>query len=112
MKPAPDWILALAELCEKTSQAAVADRVGISTASLSLLLRNAYASDTSRMEARVRAFLAAETRSCPVLGEIQITQCFEEQTAPYFPSPLRSALYRACRSCSFQCTPSTTKEPL
>ena len=99
MTPAADWIQALGEVCRQTTQAAAAQRMGISTASISLLLRGAYASDTTRMEAKVRGFLAAETRSCTVLGEISITRCYEEQAAPYFPSPLRGDLYRACQIC-------------
>jgi hypothetical protein len=98
--PAADWIQALAEICKQTSQAAAAQRVGISTASISLLLRGAYTADTRHMETKVRALLMTETRSCPELGDIALTRCFEEQSAPYFPSPLRSVLYRACRSCT------------
>jgi len=98
--PDADWIQALAAVCDQTSQAAAARKLGISTASISLLLRGTYTADTTRMEAKVRSFLIAEARSCPVLGEIPLTRCFEEQTAPYFPSPLRGDLYRACRSCT------------
>lgn len=99
MTPASDWVQALAAVCEKTSQAAAARKLGISTASISLLLRGNYKAETSSLEAKVRAGLMAETRGCPVLGEISLTRCMKEQAAPYFPSPIRSDLYRACRTC-------------
>jgi hypothetical protein len=96
---APDWIQALAEACRHASQAAVARKLQVSTASVSLLLRGVYKHSTVHMEAKVRAMLQAETRSCPELGDITMGRCFEEQAAPFFPSPIRTALYRACRNC-------------
>lgn len=98
----PDWIQALAETCRLSSRAEVAQRVGISTASICLLLKGNYVSDTSRMEAKVRAALMAEQRNCPVLGLITVTRCYAEQAAPYYPSPIRSDLFRACRVCSYR----------
>lgn len=98
-QPDPDWILALRSTCKATSQASVAKRLGISSATVSQLLNGTYCADTSRMEARIRGELLRETVTCPVMGEVSRRVCTEEQRRPYYPDPISSALYRACKTC-------------
>ena len=95
----PDWLQALVLECERTNQSSVARRLNVSPAAVSQLLKGTYSADTTRMEARVRGELMRETVPCPVLGELSKRQCLEEQSKPYYPNPLRSSLFKACKSC-------------
>lgn len=95
----PDWIQALQAACKGSTQAAIARQVGISPASLSLILRDVAGARTPRMESKVRAALLQPEHTCPVLGRLTRARCLEEQQAPYYPTPIRSDLYRACRAC-------------
>lgn len=96
---APAWLQALHAECCRTNQATVARRLGVCPATVSLVLKGTYGAKTDRIEARVREVLVPAYRTCPVLGEIETSQCLEEQTRPYFPDPIRSALYKACQTC-------------
>jgi hypothetical protein len=96
---APDWVLALAAECDRTSQGRAARRLGISAAVVNQLLRGRYEGNVARMEERVRGELMRATCTCPVLGEISTRRCQDEQAAPFsVSSRLRVAIYRACRS--------------
>lgn len=97
---APAWIQALARECQPpSSQRACAARLGISASTVNLVLAGRYPARTTRIEAKVREQLMDGTRECPVLGQIPLPRCLEEQTAPYFPDPVQSALFKACRTC-------------
>ena len=50
----PDWILALAEACDGTSQAKVAQRLRVSSAQVNLVLNAKYKGRYDRIAARVR----------------------------------------------------------
>ena len=95
----PDWLQVLAAECDRTSQAAVAKRLKVSDATISQLLKGTYNADPKRMETRVRGELMRETVPCPVLGDLGKRQCLDEQSKPYYPNPLRSALFKACKTC-------------
>lgn len=97
--PRPDWLRVLADACRHSSQAAMARLLGISQSTVSQLLKGTYKADTTHMEARVRGELMRGTVPCPVLGELGIHKCLEEQMKPYYPNPLRSALFKACKTC-------------
>nr|WP_298099696.1 transcriptional regulator [uncultured Shinella sp.] len=95
---APDWIVALAEACSKSSQSAVAKKVGYSAPTLSAVLGNAYKGNMAKVEEAVRWQLIGETVPCPVLGTLRKTECLEWQAKPYAAtSSHRVAMYRACR---------------
>ena len=98
-QPEPDWLLALRSACETRSQADLARQLGISQTTVSQVLNGTYHADLTRMEARVRGELMRETVSCPILGELGKRQCLDEQSRPYYPNPLRSALFKACKTC-------------
>lgn len=97
----PDWLQVLAEECDRTSQSTVARRLNVSPAAVSQLLKGTYSADTTRMEDRVRGELMRETVPCPVLGDLGKRQCLDEQAKPYYANPLRSALFKACKSCPY-----------
>jgi hypothetical protein len=96
-QPMPDWIEALALACDETTMNAVAARLDYSRTAVSLLVANKYERQLSRVERQVRAVLMRKAVACPVLGDIEMTECRRHQVAPYRPgSPTAVVLYRAC----------------
>lgn len=99
--PLPDWIKALAEACDATSQAKAAERIGYSPAVVSHVLRAAYPGDLTRVEGAVRgAFMAAEI-DCPGQNRpIPTDECIGWQRRPYDGgNHLNVTMFRACRAC-------------
>lgn len=100
---APEWVVVMAESCDRTSQSAIAKRLGVSSTQINQALRNAYAGRMDKLEQRVRGELMREAVNCPVLGEITKRRCIDEQTrAPARTNALRVELRRACPLCPNQ----------
>ncbi|MCC7546157.1 MAG: winged helix-turn-helix domain-containing protein [Burkholderiales bacterium] len=94
----PDWVLLMAQACDRSSQAAVAKRLGVSSAMVNQALKRTYTGSYTTLEARVRGELMGKTHTCPVLGEITTRQCLDEQARGYAPTnPSRIAIFIACR---------------
>lgn len=94
----PDWIIALAEACQRETQSGVARRLGVSGSQISHVLANNYAGRLDRIEQLVRGAYLGATVNCPVLGEISRDRCLDEQGREFAAtSSLRATLYRACR---------------
>ncbi|TDT88071.1 hypothetical protein DFO45_4860 [Azorhizobium sp. AG788] len=95
----PDWILALAEACARTTQTATAKQLGVSGSMLCQALANRYPGDMASLEQRVRGAFMGSTADCPVLGEIGMDRCLAEQKTPFSAaSSVRGRLFRACRA--------------
>src|SRR5450830_280634 len=80
---APEWIIVLAEVCDRVGQTAIAKKLGASSTVISQALSNTYPSPLASLERRVRGDLMNETVACPVLGEITKRRCMDEQSKPY-----------------------------
>lgn len=99
-KAAPEWVLVLAECCDKSGQTTIAKRLNISKTVVSLVLRKAYTGRVDLFEQRVRGELMNERVGCPVLGEITKRRCMDEQARPYAATnAVRIELRRACPRC-------------
>ncbi len=97
---APEWVIALAEECDRTSQGQAAKRLGVSSTVINQALHNSYPGRLDRVEQRVRGEFMRATVICPVLGEISSRRCLDEQRRPFSSSnSLRLQLYRACKTC-------------
>lgn len=95
----PDWIVRLAEECERTSASDVARRLGYSVAVISSAVLGSYKGDVGKVEAKARGAYMGELVECPILGEIERDRCIAEQRFKHLgASALRAKLYRACRS--------------
>lgn len=95
----PDWVEAMANACDQTSQAKVARAMGYTPAVVSTLIRRTYAADLTNVEKAVRGAFMAATVDCPVLGTISSGQCVREQRASFdSTSHQRVLLFRMCRS--------------
>lgn len=96
---APDWVIALAEDCDRTSQRAAAQRIGYSAATVSLVISKTYTGDLTAVEQQVRGVLLRATVNCPVVGDLAADRCLTHQRTPWQPhNPQRIQFYRACRS--------------
>ena len=96
----PDWLIALAEEVDRTSQGEIARRIGYSTSVVSQALSGSYRGDLRSLADAVRGALMGATVMCPVLGEIAKDHCLEEQRiAKAATSGLRMQLARACKTC-------------
>jgi len=96
----PEWIVALAEACDRSSQGKVGDQLGVSSTQINQALHNNYAGRLDKLEQRVRGELMRATVVCPVLGEISTRKCLDEQLRPFSSTnSLRLQLFRACKTC-------------
>jgi DNA transposition AAA+ family ATPase len=96
---ATDWVDALAEACERSTQKRIADRIGYSASVVNQVLKGVYRGDLSAVEQAVRGALMDLHVECPVLGELAADRCLEIQRQPFAATnATRVRLYRACRS--------------
>lgn len=95
-----DWIEILREECEPpNSQRQVAKELGVSCAQISLVLRNAYTGDLTRIQQLVEGKYMNVTLECPVLGKIALHKCRWHQEREFAATnPQRVMLYQMCRS--------------
>lgn len=96
----PEWILALADACDRSSQGKVAHQLGVSPTQINQALHNSYAGRMDLLEQRVRGELMKATVVCPVLGVISTRKCLDEQRRPFSSTnSMRLQLFRACKTC-------------
>lgn len=78
----------------------MAHQLGLSKATVCLVLKGRYPARTHRVAARVRELLPAPPPiACPVLGELKPEACLFHQARPFAATnPQRIALWRACRN--------------
>jgi hypothetical protein len=94
----PDWVETLAHEANRTTSAKAARRIGYSGAVLSHVFSKNYPGDIARVEAKVRGALMSATVTCPILGEIGLDHCLNEQKMPNTgASSIRAKVHRACR---------------
>lgn len=95
----PDWVAALAAACDAGGLNRTAEKISLSPALVSLVIRRTHHAGYEYAEARVRNTLMTPLRPCPVLGLIDAARCAEEQARPFTSvNPLAVAVYRTCRS--------------
>lgn len=100
--PLPDWIEALAQACQDSSQQKVAARLGRSGAVVSGVLGRRYAGDMAAIEDRVRGALMRSTVDCPALGDLPTNACadWRERSRNFSGhNALWVRMYRACLRC-------------
>lgn len=96
-----DWLTALREACQASSQSAVARRLGVSASMVNQALKGTYKGDIERLQALVEGSLMSQTVDCPATGDMPKHKCLEHQGRPRsmaFVNPYFSKLYLACRS--------------
>ena len=82
-------------------QAAVARALGYSPSAINQALKGTYGGRLDNLLQKVAEVYGDYPVTCPVLGEISIARCAAERRKPYGASnPLRTRLWKACRSCT------------
>lgn len=98
----PDWVMALAYECDRTSQNKAAARLKYSASAISHVLNNGYGAKTDGLEETVRGTLMAEVYACPVLGDIHTHVCRSWRAKAKNCSNRNSMdvmMYKACHRC-------------
>ena len=94
------WIESLRHACKSSSQAAVATRIGMSPAVVNQVLKGCYQGSAINVQRRVEGALMGVTVDCPMIGDIPLNRCIDNQCRPFAATnPLRVALHRACKTC-------------
>jgi len=99
---APDWIIALAKECDRTSQNKTAQRIGYTAPAVNQVLRNKYKASTASIEESVRGQLMSEVVDCPQIGEIGRHDCKEwrrKMRQGVRVNRLHVQMSRACSKC-------------
>jgi len=101
----PDWVVALAEACDRLGQRRAGEAIGYSGSLVSAVLRGRYTGDLAAVERKVRWVFLASTVACPILGEIQTEACLANQRKDYPTGNAQAVrLWRACRTCAHRTT--------
>jgi len=94
------WIKILRNECNKSSQAQVARTLVLSKATISQVLSGTYAGKTDRVEEKVLLKFENRQVKCPLLGEISLKACKENQCKDFSSNNMNSRrLFKACRKC-------------
>lgn len=98
----PDWIVALATACDRTSQNRAARAIERSASLVSHVLARSYKGDMRAVEDLVRGVFMKGTVECPVFGDLALQECrkwrgrarkFQNVNSQYV------QMYRACNRC-------------
>ena len=95
----PDWVVVLAEECDRTSQRRAAQRIGYSPSAVNQVLSGTYNAGLNAVETAVRGRLMGAAVDCPALGRIGRGDCLDWQARPFAAGNRRRVeMYRACRN--------------
>lgn len=93
------WLGRLQQECERRGQSAVARELGLSPATVSLVLRGKYPADDRAIREKVERQYGEDHAACPELGMISFKVCAGHQAQGFSTaSPQRARIWRACRS--------------
>jgi len=95
----PDWVEVLAQACDASSQAQIANKIGKSKATVSLVLTRQYNAGLNAIEQTVRGILMEATVACPVVGDIALDQCHRNQRNTSGQGLERKLFQAHCRTC-------------
>ncbi|MBH0010984.1 LacI family DNA-binding transcriptional regulator [Pseudoalteromonas sp. NZS100_1] len=94
-----NWLHVLKDEVERQGMRRVAEKLGVSKATVSQVLNNKYKASTHVIQQRVEGVYMAFTVDCPILGDIAVNQCLEHQNRKFAATNhIRVALYKACRN--------------
>ena len=97
----PDWIISLQAACNERTQAAVSLEIGYSKTVVSQVLNGVYPGDLGAVEQAVKGALMNAVVECPVLGEMRMDACLENQRKPFKPiNHISVSLFSACQICA------------
>lgn len=95
----PDWVVMLAEICDRSSQNKAAAHIGYSPGVVNAVLKNVYPADLTKVQRAVEGAFGKLVVECPVLGEVKANICITHQRKRLTTGHAMSIrLWRACRS--------------
>jgi hypothetical protein len=99
-----EWLETLRSHASQKGQNAVATELGLSKATISLVLRGKYGAATDAIRAKVeRAYIQGGTVNCPVAGPMPFQTCTEfyrrSKAGLSGGNPVVLRILRACREC-------------
>lgn len=95
----PDWVGVLAAHCDLKTQREVAEAISYSHPVVNQVLSKSYKGDLQAVELAVRGAFNDLQAGCPVLGDIPMQRCLENQRLPFAShNPIRRDLHHACRA--------------
>jgi hypothetical protein len=109
----PAWVLAMAEECDGSSQALVAERIGYSAGTVSQVIGRKYLGKPTGVEEAFRSAFAGHSIACPALGDISAMTCrsWREKARTFGnTNSQRVTMYRACRRCPRFAQPKEAEE--
>ncbi|MEI8642766.1 LacI family DNA-binding transcriptional regulator [Pseudoalteromonas sp. Hal040] len=93
------WLSTLKAEVEMQGMRTVAQKLGVSKATVSQVINNKYKASTQMIQQRVEGVFMASVVNCPILDEIPINVCLEHQARKFAATNhVRVALYKACRN--------------
>ncbi|MFK3859317.1 helix-turn-helix domain-containing protein [Pseudoalteromonas rhizosphaerae] len=94
-----NWLEVLADETKAQGMRLVAQKLGVSKATVSQVINGKYKANTKVIQQRVEGVFMASTVDCPILDVIPINVCLEHQAKKFAATNhVRVALYRACRN--------------
>jgi hypothetical protein len=99
---APAWVVAMAEECQASSQNRVAEKMGWSAATISMVLNSAYSGDLAAVEEGFKGAFEGALVHCPALGGLTSQACREwrKRSRKFTVSnTLGATMFRACNAC-------------
>lgn len=95
-----EWLDVLHAECKRTSQSAIATRIGYSPTVVNQVLKGTYKGDLNRVQQAVEGALMKRTVNCPLIGELPRERCVEYQRRGFAATnPLRVQLSQTCPTC-------------
>ncbi|WP_304635510.1 LacI family DNA-binding transcriptional regulator [Pseudoalteromonas sp.] len=93
------WLGILQAEVERQGMRTVAQKLGVSKATVSQVMNGKYKASTRTIQKRVEGVFMASVVDCPILDEIPINICLEHQARKFAATNhVRVALYKACRN--------------
>lgn len=108
----PDWVVVLADACDRTSQARVARRLQLNSGYVSYALRCENPQYHGPVEDAVRGVLMGETVHCPALDEaLDQAICARHRKSRIRPiGPVQKRLRATCPTCIHNTTRKETDD--
>lgn len=75
----PEWVRILADECDRTTQADVADRLSISGSYVNRIIHNRYGASYAEAKQSVLAIIGGREVECPAFGPIPLTSCLRNR---------------------------------
>ncbi|RZF83736.1 transcriptional regulator [Pseudoalteromonas sp. CO325X] len=93
-----NWLEVLQQEVDTHGLSRVAQKLNMSKATVSQVLKGKYNASTQTIEQKVNGAFMAKEVCCPIIGDIPINVCLDHQSRKFAATNhIRVQLYKACR---------------